>query len=125
MRNDSINISFSAVADGGTVADVDVSDADQVAVVVDIDSIAGAFGTATFYVVPLADQALGRETVAGEHIRKSAGANAAGTWICGLRDTAIMEPAFENVYKKIRIIADLAGGVTSVTGSVYVLPKRW
>src|SRR5574341_1630234 len=95
-------IAFSAVATGGTLAEIDVSDAFQVAIAIDIDSAAGA-GTNTAYVVPFEDQELG---TSAEHIRttNNFSTNTGIFWL-GDRETATAEPAFENVFSKIRPVS--------------------
>jgi len=125
MRMDVEKIAFTTVANGGTVAEIDVSDAFQVGFAVDLDSVAGAFGTATFFALPLEDQAIGALTITGnEHIRKTADMGAVGMAFLGQRGTAVAEIAFENIYKKIRVALTLVTA-TSATGSLYVFRKRF
>ena len=123
MRMDSEKRAFAAIAQGGTLAEFDASDVFQAAVIVDVDSVAGAPTNFRAVAIPVADQALGSAT---EHIRKTADLTAAGIALLAQRGTAIAEPAFENVYPKIRIIADFtAGSAPTMTGSVYIFSKRF
>lgn len=123
MRMDSDKFAFAAIAQGGTLAEFDASDVFQVALVVDVDSVAGAPTNFRAVAIPVADQALGS---VAEHIRKTADLTAAGIAFLGTRSTAVAEPAFENVYPKIRVIADFtAGSAPTITGSLYVFKKRW
>ena len=117
-------IAFTAVAAGATIADIDVSDAFQVGVAIDIDSIAGTPTSARAVAIALnGAEVLGSAT---EHIRKTADITAAGTAFLGQRGTAVGEVAFENVYSKIRVIADFTGGTApTITGSLYIFKKRF
>lgn len=122
MRMDAEKWAFSAVAQDGTLALVDTSDCFQVGILVDIDSIAGTPTNCRALAVAETDQTLGSAT---EHIRKTADITAAGEYFLGQRGSAVGEVAFENVYPKIRIIADFTGGTApTMTGSIYVFRKR-
>jgi hypothetical protein len=123
MKMDLVKIPFANVATGGTLAEFDVGDAYQVAVAVDIDSVAGAFGTATMFVIPL-DEAGAELGSSAEHVRQSNAAGAVGVFLLGKKGSAEAEVAFENAYRKIRVKATLAT-LTSVTGSVYIFLKRF
>jgi len=114
---------FTTVAQGGTVATVNVVDCSQVAFVIDITAIAGAPTNVRAVAIPVdGTDVLGSAT---EHLRKTADATATGKYILGKRDTAIAEPALENVYRQIRVIADFtAGAAPTITGILYVFKKR-
>lgn len=123
MRMDVEKWPFTTIAAGGTIADVDCGDCFQVGFVIDVDSVAGAPTNFRAVAIPLVDQALGSAT---EHLRKTADMTAAGIAILGNRSTAIAEPALENVYPKIRVIADFTGGAApTITGNLYVFKKRF
>ncbi len=125
MRADVEKIAFSAVATGGTVVEIDTRDAFQAGFAVDLDSVAGTFGTATFIALPVEDQPVGSAAITGnEHIRKTADMGALGMAFLGQHGATVAEVAFENVYRKVRIVVTLVT-LTSVTGSVYVFRKRF
>lgn len=123
MRNDYVKQAFTAAVDGATLADIDVSDAYEVAIIVDIDSQAGTQTNTTIFAVPFVDQELGIVT-GGQNIRKTIDI-VAGTGIFYLdrHDTAIVDPAFENVFQRIRVKAALVGVGHTITGSIYIFKK--
>jgi hypothetical protein len=122
-------IIFNAIADQGTLAEIDVVDAYQVAVLVDIDSHAGTATNTIIGVLPVEDQVLGNmvgATPSGDQIRKTRDlTNTTGVFYLDRHDTAIAEPAFENAYRKIRVVADLVGAGHTITGSVYIFKKKF
>ena len=123
MRMDNDKVAFAAIAQGGTLAEFNASDVFQVALIVDVDSVSGTPTNFRAVAIPVVDQALGS---AAEHIRKTADMTAAGIALLAQRGTAIAEPAFENVYPKIRVIADFTAGTTpTITGSLYIFRKRF
>jgi hypothetical protein len=123
MRTDVHKWPFMAIGQGGVIADVDVGDAFQVGFAIDVDTVAGTPTNFRAVAIPLADQALGTAT---DHLRKTPDLTAAGTAILGQRSTAIAEPAIENIYGKIRVIADFTGGTApTITGNLYVFSKRF
>jgi hypothetical protein len=126
MRMDIEKLAFSGVAGGGVLADIDCSDAFQVGFAVDVDSVTG---TPTNYrAIAIALQGATPDVLGGatEHIRKTADMTAPGTAFLGQRGTAVGEVAFENVYQKVRVIADFTGGTApTMTGNLYVFRKRF
>lgn len=123
MRVDINKIPFTTVAAGGTLGEVNGVDCFQVGFLVDVDSLAGSPTNFRAIAIAVDDQALGSAT---EHIRKTADVTSAGQAFLGQRGSAVGEVAFENVYKKIRVIADFTGGTApTMTGSLYVFTKRF
>jgi hypothetical protein len=123
MRMDVRKIPFAGVAGGGKIYDVDVRDCFQVGFAVDVDSVTGSPTNYRAVAIALEDQEVGS---ASEHIRKTADMTAAGIAYLGQRDSAVGEIGFENVYKKIRVIADFTGGTApTMTGSLYIFTKRF
>jgi hypothetical protein len=125
MRTDVEKYSFSGKAAGDTLVDIDVSDCFQVGFAIDVDSVTGTPTSYRGVAIALygsTPEVLGS---ASEHIRKTADMTAPGVAFFGQRGTAVGEIAFENVYKKVRVIADFTGGTTpTMTGSLYVFAKR-
>ncbi len=125
MVSNTNKISFSAQS--SILADVDMSDVHQAAIIVDVDSIVGAPTSFELFIVPLEDQELTQD--ANKAIRRAGGTSGAapavaGIWMLGYRETTVVEPAFENVYKKIRVRVSFTGGTSpTITGSVYVFKK--
>ena len=118
-------ITFSTMADEGVLAEIDVVDAYQIAVLVGIDSHAGTATNTIIWVAPMEDQLLGLVT-GGNNIRKTIDlTNTTGVFYLDRHDTAIAEPAFENAYRKIRVIADLVGAAHTITGSAYIFKKKF
>lgn len=123
MRIDTDKIAFTTIGNGGTIADIDAVDVFQVGFVVNVTALVGAPTSFRVIAIPLSDVALG--TVA-DHLRKTGDLTTTGVAILGNRGAAIAEPAIENVYAKIRLIADFtAGAAPTISGNLYVLKKRF
>lgn len=126
MRSDINKIAFSTVGQGGTIADVEADGLFQIAFVADVSAVAGAPTSFRVVAVPLAADGTTVLGSATEHLRKTNDATATGKFILGKRDTAIAEPAIENVYRKIRLIADFTGGTApTITGTLHIFSKRF
>jgi len=121
LAKPAIKVAFTTVAQGGTLADFEVEDAETISFAVDVDSVAGAPTNFRAVAVVLEDQALGGIT---NHLRKTPDLTAAGVALLDRVGTTVIDPAIGNVYKKIRLIADFTGGTTpTMTGSAYAFRR--
>ncbi len=125
MRIDPIEIAFTTVAGGGTLATIDMRSYDVFSLGVDVTSIAGAPTNFTVTAYPLETDDTtpindgnglntGARTTAGQYLLDQWGATGAQ-----------VSPVVENTFKKWIVVVTFTGGTTpTITGKVLAFMKH-